>query len=469
MVIVSLLSASGWVFADAKAIRLDLATLPVDQVTTRPGGEGTYTFTLVNKIPAVTYRVDIAREAVAMPALTFPGVAAGGRGGDSPPAAPGSCDTALAQMLLDLADAKTESAVKAAGQKAIGDSDASCVDDVRIRFKALTELPIDEGDSFSVGPGESLTLSISRPGATWTFRLEGTTAGEWRTSYGFFFVHDRDRKYFVEETHPTDASSLFTIREQADRETLDFVPTVLFTFFPRSHAGRTWSGGWTAGLGYDLEKPVLVAGYARSYNENVIFTAGIAFHRQTRLLGRYRVGDVVKESIDSSQLIEDTYGPNVYAGVSFRFGEDIHARRRELEKQAATAQSQAAAAKARAAQAEKEAADRKAACEASANAAQAAANEACKGNEACVATASANAAAAKAKCAVTEQEKHDAEANQQRAAADLAKAKVKELCDTAAKSAYDEAISKCAKDPDKKTCEAHAKAVLDASLLQCAK
>jgi hypothetical protein len=459
-----------------RGVRIDLAEMVAGQITTRPGGPGSYQFVLVNLVPKFRpYAVNISRDFVLIEPLTFPG------GAPKPPAPSGdvllgestapSCTDKLKQ---DLAAATSEAGVKEIVNKAISDSSAGCMDEVLAMIRAQTEQVIDDPDVFTIGPAETIRITIARAGgATWTYVLEGKPSGEWRTTYGFFFVPDRDERYFTKETHPTETTSKFTITKQPHRQNLDFVPTVLFTFLPYSQIGKKWSNGWAAGLGYDLQKPVLVAGYAGTYNENVVFTAGVAIHQQSRLIGRYKPSEEVKEALDSSQLVENTFAPNIYVGIGFRFGEDIHARRRELEKETAKAQAESAAAKAAAAQAEKDAAARKAACEAKADADEAGAKQKCAaGDDACVKKAAADSAAAKTQCAVTDADRRDAAAtaNAAKAAADAAaaaatKAEKRAQCEKAAKADHDAAISACGANDD--PCKKKAEATFENKKLGC--
>jgi hypothetical protein len=470
-----------------KVVCIDLATMAVDQTSTRPGGPGTYRFVLVNVVPKFKpYHVDISRDFVLLEPLTFPG-------GTQQKAASESsfktrnlkmvgCKATIDPISDDLLKETTETGVKLIVDKARRDNKGkTCETEVDELIADLTEQSVDAGGLFPVGSAETLTVTIARKGATWTYLLQAKPRGEWRTNYGFFFVPDRDERFFTKQTDikadpdakptPIFASTKFTIEEQPDRETFDFVPTVLFTFLPYSQIGKNFAHGLSAGLGYDLEKPVVVAGYSGTYNENVVFTAGVAFHRQSRLLGRYNVGDKVTEVLDSSQLVEDTYGPNIYVGVAFRFGEDIHARRRELEKATARAQAEAATAKAKAAQLEKDALARQAACKAKADEQEAIAKEACTkddipNDEPCFTKAAAASAAAKEACAVTEQEKVDAEEAAKEAKDEAKETEIREQCKKAEEKTHAAAVKKCAADEQ---CKLDADAAYEKALLACLK
>lgn len=447
---------------------LDLATMTPNGVTKRPGGRNaTYEkILIINAIPRFRpYNIDIAIVDVAIPPL--PLTAFGG----SPPSGVGDrsgaddpCTTAIADLVARLDAVEVERDVPDIGAAARAAAPDVCKDAVSTKFTSLTQFTIEW--PFTVRSNQTLTVTASRPGAVFTLQLPGTPRGEWRTSYGFFFVPDRDERYYVDETSTATATTpaRFTIQEQADREEFDFVPTVVFTFFPNGAGEMNGVRGWTAGLGYDLEKPFVFGGYSYAYNENVIFTGGLTFHRQSRLLGKYKgnVEGEVTQQLEPSQLVEDTYAPNVYVGVSFRFGDDIHARRRALEEATARAQQAAAAATATAKAAQDEANIRKAECVARAEAAAAAAKAAadCKDNPLCVAKVEKEEAAAKAKCPLTELERVAAAKAEREKTAALEKAERRAACQTAAETANDAVVRKCTKDFDacKKTAKGAAAA-----------
>ena len=182
-----------------------------------------------------------------------------------------------------------------------------------------------EGGPYDVQSGELLRVTVTRSdnGDTWIWVFTTGNCGEWRMTYGFTFVPNEDDRFV---TRPQ-ADGKFKIVGQEDREELDFVPSVLFTWLPGKKRGQDWVPGLTAGLGWDLEKPVVFVGPSWTYNENVNLTFGLAIHQQTRLLGRYSEdGDssIVGEALDADQLTESIFGPNAYVGVGFRFDSDVY-------------------------------------------------------------------------------------------------------------------------------------------------
>lgn len=235
--------------------------------------------------------------------------------------------------------------------------------------------------SYELAAGEVLTVDIERAGNTWSWTFTTGARGEWRTTYGFTFVPNEDRKYVTRPGRDGNAGK-FVIFEQKDREELDFVPSVLFNWLPAKQRGQNWVDGFTAGLGWDLEKPVVFAGWSWMYNENLNVTVGAAIHQQTQLLGRYDVkGDssVVGEALESTQLVETTYGPNFYIGVGFRFdrNNDPFARSAALREKSAQAEETRLKNAAAAEEAKKKAAELQKACEAEAARVRAEADKTC--------------------------------------------------------------------------------------------
>jgi hypothetical protein len=455
LIIVALCAMSVSVWAeDPPNLFLNLANMPPDEVQTRTCGRDTaYSgLTFNNVIPRFwPYDIDIATEDVGIDPLEFDAAKPRALSIVLERQDRADCKRSIAALEDALDKVEKEKDVPDIGAAAKAAASIECKEEVWERFIELTQRTLTE--TISVRSNQTLTVTVSRPGVVFTFECVGKARGEWRTSYGFFFVPDRDDRYYVKETSTAKPATTtdpatpakFTIFEQEDREEFDFVPTVVFTFFPRGAGETDGVRGWTAGLGYDLEKPFVFGGYSYAYNENVIFTGGIAFHRQSRLLGKYK-GDVegeVTQVLEPSQLVDDTYGPNVYIGISFRFGEDIHARRKALEEATTAKKAADAAARTKAKAAEDESNLRKAECIARAEGAAAKAKEAkdCRDDALCIARVEKEEAAAKVKCALTELERVKAEAEVTKKADVVA-------CKENAKKANDGEVAKCKKTLD---------------------
>jgi len=489
-----------------KTITIDLAAIKADSVFSRPGRAGTeYSFRLVNRLPdpAVTYEVSIELAQMPVRELTLFGASPRGNDSDQKSLGERRRDCAKEQEAAReiIATAKDEASVPARLADAVNGLPKDC-SQVADALRGATEQSVDNGQTTLLGSGEELKVVVRRTkgdGTTlsWTYRLT-TASGEWRAAYGFTFVPNEDDRFVTEAQE----NGKFKILAQADRERLDYVPSVLFVWNPPREEPRWWKPSFTAGLGYDLELPVVLAGAAWTVHQNITVTAGVAVHQQTRLLGRYREGQEIAANLDPSQLTENTYGPNVYAGVAFRFGQDPHARTAQLQEDTAARE---AAAKEAKAQKEK----RIAACEAAADENQKKANAKCNESypapadpntdpgkpkrDECLGLAEAAKKAAITACPLAEETrlgeeraaaaakadaaaKAAAAAAEKKAAAEQASAaekaanaqELRDRCDAKADAEAAEAIAKCAgTDAEKATCEKTAKAKLAAERFTC--
>lgn len=202
-------------------------------------------------------------------------------------------------------------------------------------FRPIGELSLPEGfeisetrldlslGSFTLQRGEELVVEVTRLKESgcekkeWKFVITTGDRGEWRTTYGFTFVPDRDREYFSRQLE--DDPQKFRITEKERQDSGDFLPAVMFTWLSAKHRGRDWSYGPTGGIGADSNNISVLAGYSWTYNENLTFTAGIAIHEESRLEGSFSEGDLINQNLDSGTLNEQVYKPVPYIGVSFRF------------------------------------------------------------------------------------------------------------------------------------------------------
>jgi hypothetical protein len=56
-----------------------------------------------------------------------------------------------------------------------------------------------------------------------------------------------------------------------------------------------------------------------TYHQNISLVAGLVIHKQRRLNGMYSRNQEIGENLTGDQLTEQTYKPNVFFGLSFRF------------------------------------------------------------------------------------------------------------------------------------------------------
>lgn len=284
---------------------LDLAA-PVSSVPV-PAGT-TVRVVIVNRLPQHDYQVSVERQFKSIEPFESP---LGSRGAVD-------CSTLIDEFLAAIHASAAEKDLPAK----IADfrrRAAACGDDVAQNLegeiRARTQIEVG---NYVLRRGELLVVSVQRSDTKWMFTLTTGARGEWRTFYGFTFLPNEDEDWFSQPV--AGSTDQFTITREADRESFDFAPSVLFTWLPASQRGTSWSHGLTAGLGFDLDNPIVFGGYAVVFNENIALTGGVVMHKRSRLSGRYESGQTIGENLSAEQLSESTYGANWYVGIAFRFG-----------------------------------------------------------------------------------------------------------------------------------------------------
>lgn len=174
-----------------------------------------------------------------------------------------------------------------------------------------------------ISPGEYLQLTISRQKAdgktvSWVFSFEAGEKGKWITSYGFSFVTQfisNEGAYFLDQQ-----ADEFIITEKEDRTSLNFLPSIMFSYLWNNDKSLKFSP--TMGLGVDTNKPTAFLGLSAFYNYNLGLTLGFVAHPQQQLAGQYKPGDVLTELIETNQLHQDNYKINFFFSFSYRFGQN---------------------------------------------------------------------------------------------------------------------------------------------------
>ena len=310
--------------------RLDLAAPVVSERPVSPGAP--ITLVLTNIVPRMraSYTVTVRQEVIPLDTLPFPfermgdikNLVAFRAALDDPDA----CAPPLGRTANLLDTATTEGSVSRIVAEARRDVPPACAERLNGFIRDVTTLVVE--DTFALEPNQRLVVEVSRPGeerpAEWRYVFRTEPRGEWRTSYGFTFLPRAYPRYFTEQVE--DDPTKFVVTEErgtGGRDPLtnyDFVPSILFTWLPSSARYRNWHSGLTAGLGYDLDEVTVFGGFSTTYNENVTLVAGLAIHEQPRLNPQFDVGEVLTEDLDAEALHVNRYGPNVFFGISFRFG-----------------------------------------------------------------------------------------------------------------------------------------------------
>lgn len=302
---------------EPQVIPLDLAA-PTEKRTVEPNRD--FVLHLINRIPARRYVLHTTRRTIPIDPLKPPdslAIRAMGK--------PLTCDNADTQLRVELAQqGLQESDVPAIRRRyRVFVESQSCSSSQKKAVRAvLADTRKRDTTIYRLERGEELIVNVQREdGASdkrWKFVLSTGPRGEWRTMYGFTFFLDRDDEFFTEAV--PGAEDRFQVVEEEERNDLGFAPSVLFSWFPSARRGETWSGSLVAGLGANVESPVVFTGLGVTYNENVMITAGPLIHRQQRLDGRFTQGDTIRTNLDDDQLTEGTFVPNLYFGIAFRFG-----------------------------------------------------------------------------------------------------------------------------------------------------
>ncbi len=204
---------------------------------------------------------------------------------------------------------------------------------------ALTDAqpdPIDLGEQLPLNRGEKFVITVKWTDAAGkdkekVFTFSTGARGEWRTSYGFVFLPNENEDYFSKAND----DNTFTITAKEENDDLGFVPTAMFTWFPKQDESKNWSGSWVGGLGFDFQNPVVLAGYGVTYNQNISFSLGAAFHQQNRLRGEYKDMQVLKETLAEDALIDKVYRANYFLGFSYRFSGNPFKKKAAAESSAA--------------------------------------------------------------------------------------------------------------------------------------
>jgi hypothetical protein len=186
---------------------------------------------------------------------------------------------------------------------------------------------------YDVAAGQYVRVSVTRQsgkpgsGPTWTKTFTTGAPGEWRATFGFAFpvlsgiaddgLFGDQRSYFAKDI----GDGKFLVAPERTPRRFAIVPTVMFSYKP-AHDEPRWLGGWTAGVGTDLENPVVLAGYGRTYFSNLHFSIGALMRQEDRLLGKYRSGDTLTSALSTEQLHDKDWRLRPYFSVTFRFADN---------------------------------------------------------------------------------------------------------------------------------------------------
>jgi hypothetical protein len=303
--------------AQPAVLTIDLSVLEPNAERTLSVEPGTYSVQIVNKAPALKYRITVAKSFLEVPPL--PPV----RGGAAPLLPNDPCKP-LSDAAGQLRNTQDEREVaqlvpRIASLLAEGRCLDATITDPALRLMAATREQPGGPQSLDLGRQVKVTVVavVGTATRTWTVVYQTAPRGRWGSSYGFTFLPNRDERFFSAKTAE---ANKYIITEKKDRQDLAFAPSIFFSWFPTKDEERDWSFSWSAGLGFDQSNPIVFAGPMWTYHQNIGFMLGLVMHKQKRLNGQYDKNQEVTENLTEAQLNEETYRPNLFFGLSLRFG-----------------------------------------------------------------------------------------------------------------------------------------------------
>ena len=314
-------------------LHVDLSGKAQDTVAISPGS---YRIVLVNRLPASEYFVEVFDRRLEIPPLAPPG-------GTQQLRTEQRCSDAadrLVRVALDslLRETSEGSIPRLKRQLAIALVHADCPSSTVTQAQAAQQATTDASTQpVSVKAGHYLTVAVTRgalggqPAPMWTRIFTTGATRQWRVTYGFAFpfagvgrgVFGGAEQYFTRAENGG-----YVVARAARTHYLDAVPTVLYNFFPADAGDWHWER-LTAGLGVDLDEPMITLGSGATYGSNVMLSAGIAARHVRVLAGAFSEDLTLKESLTWDQLSESAMRLRPYVALTLRFGANPFARPKE--------------------------------------------------------------------------------------------------------------------------------------------
>lgn len=204
-------------------------------------------------------------------------------------------------------------------------TDEGCLSSHIKAAKSIIELTKNKIWEGSLKRGEQLEVVITRSneeGKTlkWTQIYSTESRGKWQVSYGFSFITEgfnKENIFFAKQS-----DSVYAITKTNNRKSMNFAPSLFFTWMPTKSINKPWNLGLSGGLGFDFESPTVFLSPTISYNQNLRIHIGLVAHKQSVLLGQYEEGQIITENLNKDQLHEELYKLNPFISISFRFNQN---------------------------------------------------------------------------------------------------------------------------------------------------
>ena len=319
--LLAIVGLCSWVSpATASTFTLDLAAQAAGTSVTLPAPvSGDVTFRVINRRPDQDYTFSIVDKIEEIAAFASPGV-------NKFAGSPTDCQSivAIAKSLdKDTKESDIGSHV-AQIQQALGAGACSDPNSLRDIQEFVARTTFDIPGSYSVPPGHDMTLTVARTEAgkalNWTLIVQGGSRGTWLTTYGATVVPDHNEDFFSQAAAQ---QGQFNIVRLTNRNPLVPIPSVFYSWIPRSRQDKNWFVGPTVGLGVKSDRPAAFLGLTLTYNWNLGVVAGLALVQEDRLNSKYVETfppQTVSENLSSDQLNAQTSHVRPFVGVTFRFG-----------------------------------------------------------------------------------------------------------------------------------------------------
>lgn len=304
---------------------VNLADLTPGRTTTRTVEPGTYRVRVISLLPdrsRYSYDVSVQRVFRPLGPIAIDTVRTlRERLLDRQAQEPAECvalSTAAANLLAATDEAQVPG-LRSALLRALqaGQNCSQTVQDAARGVEGLTSQTTEE--SFELRRQDDLVVTVVRTtiggseSRSWTMVFSTGPGGQWRPTYGLAFVSSGGELY---HTVASTTAGQFTIQKQEDRRDWDYVPNVMYAYFPNRSQALSISP--TLGLGYHRDKAAVLGGVLFSYRENIGLSLGGAYLAQPQLLGTYTAGSVVQQNLTERQLHEDQYQLTWYVAATIR-------------------------------------------------------------------------------------------------------------------------------------------------------
>lgn len=281
---------------------------------------GKYVIEFTEIAPSASYEESVKFGSKEPTALTLPGNATtpfGDKGGDKQVAKVGdnSCVSvsSATNELLKATDEKKVKALVSKVEQALGTK--TCNDHQKVKSAETAIGATKRSLEVELGEGRIVSVTLAKTGSKdkWEVSLETPLPGKWVANWGAAILPNEDEEYFSKDN----GEGGYTITDKSGDGDLEIVPSIFYTWVPNYDSKKKWNHGPTLGLGLDSSDLAVFAGWNATYQNGIGVTAGIAVHKQERLLGEYNEGQTVSENIQT--LTEEKYDTNWFVALVYSF------------------------------------------------------------------------------------------------------------------------------------------------------